>query len=232
MEIVLRNKFDEEASEIDLNSGAITSLQSNDIKTIVTNLVKDYDFVSVDNYDPFFLGTEVSEEIKLYAGSYDANLLTYLLEILELDFEFLERKTNTLSFTDKIYLNIIRNVLLGKDKLIFVDMFKYLDYKNQKKIVLLLNYLKEKDYYIIITSIDVDDLFKFSDYSIVWYKNLIDYGKTLDVYSEVDQLIKNKIPTPTLAEITYKAKRDKNVKLFYSKDVRDIIKDIYKHVQH
>ena len=230
MEIVLRNKYDEEASEIDLNAGTITSLQSNDVKTIVTNLVNDYDFIAIDNYNPFFLATEVSDEIKLYANNYDSNLLTYLLEILDLDFSFLDRKINTLSFTDKIYLNIIRSILKGKDKLIFVDMFKYLDYSNQKKIVLLLNYLKEKNYYIIITSIDVDDLFKYSDYSIVWYKQMIDYGKTLDVYSEVDVFVKNKITAPTLALITYKAKKDKNVKLFYSKDVRDIIKDIYKHV--
>ena len=230
MEIVLKNKYEEEASEIDLNAGAITSLQSNDVKTIVTNLVKDYNFIAIDNYNPFFLATEVSDEIKLYAPNYDSNLLTYLLEILDLDFSFLDRKINTLSFTDKIYLNIIRSILKGEDKLIFVDMFKYLDYSNQKKIVLLLNYLKEKNYYIIITSIDVDDLYKYSDYSIVWYKQMIDYGKTLDVYSEVDVLVKNKITAPTLALITYKAKKDKNVKLFYSKDVRDIIKDIYKHV--
>lgn len=230
MEIVLKNKYEEEASEIDLNAGAITSLQSNDVKTIVTNLVKDYNFIAIDNYNPFFLATEVSDEIKLYAPNYDSNLLTYLLEILDLDFSFLDRKINTLSFTDKIYLNIIRSILKGEDKLIFVDMFKYLDYSNQKKIVLLLNYLKEKNYYIIITSIDVDDLYKYSDYSIVWYKQMIDYGKTLDVYSEVDVFVKNKITAPTLALITYKAKKDKNVKLFYSKDVRDIIKDIYKHV--
>lgn len=230
MEIILRNKYDEEASEIDLQSGTITSLQSNDVKTIVNNLVSDYGFIAIDNYNPFFLANEVSDEIKLYAYNYDSNLLTYLLEILDLDFSFLDRKVNTLSFTDKIYLNIIRSILKGEDKLIFVDMFKYLDYSNQKKIVLLLNYLKEKNYYIIITSIDVDDLYKYSDYSIVWYKQMIDYGKTLDVYSEVDAFVKNKITAPTLAMITYKAKKDKNVKLFYSKDVRDIIKDIYKHV--
>jgi ABC-type Mn2+/Zn2+ transport system ATPase subunit len=109
-------------------------------------------------------------------------------------------------------------------------LFKYLDYKNQKKINLLLNYLKEKDYYIIITSYNVDYLFKFADYSLIWYKQVIDYGPTIDVYKEVEVLLKNRIPAPTLAQITYKAKKEKNVKLFYNKDVRDIIKDIYKHV--
>ena len=62
MEIVLRNKFSEEASDIDLESGVITSLQSNDVKTIVKNLVKDYDFISVDNYNPYFLGLTIDEQ--------------------------------------------------------------------------------------------------------------------------------------------------------------------------
>ncbi len=230
MEIILRNKYNEETSGIDIEEGAITSLQSNDIKTIVTNLKDEYGFATIDNFNPFFLGLTVREELYLHDKEYDNDLLYVLLEILELSDKFLDREINTLSYTDKLYLNIIRNLLTGNKKVIFVDMFKYFDYKNQKKIVLLLNYLKDKNYYIIITSIDVDDLYKNSDYSIIWYKQLIDYGKTDDVYNEVDVFIKNKVPAPTLALITYKAKRDKNVKLFYSKDVRDIIKDIYKHV--
>jgi len=230
MEIILRNKYNEETSEIDIEQGVITSLQSNDIKTIVTNLKDEYNFATIDNFNPFFLGLTVREELYLYDKEYDNDLLYVLLEILELSDKFLDREINTLSYTDKLYLNIIRNLLTGNNRVIFVDMFKYFDYKNQKKIILLLNYLKDKNYYIIITSIDVDDLYKNSDYSIVWYKQLIDYGKTDDVYNEVDMFIKNKVPAPTLALITYKAKRDKNVKLFYSKDVRDIIKDIYKHV--
>ncbi len=230
MEIILRNKYEEETSPIDLHEGVITSLQSNDIKTVVTNLKQDYDFVTVDNYNPFFLGLTTEDELKLYSKEYDIELLSILEEILELDDGFMSKPVNEMSYTDKIYLNIIRNLLLGRKEVIFVDMFKYLDYKNQKKVILLLNYLKEHDYYIIITSIDVDDLYKNSDYSILWYKQVIDYGKTEDVYNEVDVFIKNKIPAPTLPLITYKAKRDKNVKLFYSRDVRDIIKDIYKHV--
>ena len=65
MEIVLRNKFSEEASDIDLLSGVITSLQSNDVKTIVKNLVKDYNFISIDNFNPFFLGLRVKEVMNM-----------------------------------------------------------------------------------------------------------------------------------------------------------------------
>ena len=45
-----------------------------------------------------------------------------------------------------------------------------------------------------------------------------------------DILESNGIKVPTLIEITDLAKKNKNIKLFYHTDVRDIIKDIYKHV--
>ena len=46
----------------------------------------------------------------------------------------------------------------------------------------------------------------------------------------VKEIIKDKIvPIPYISEVTYLAK-NKKVKLSYHKDVRDIIKDIYKHV--
>ena len=45
-----------------------------------------------------------------------------------------------------------------------------------------------------------------------------------------DELMKeNVIPMPYITKVTYLAKK-KKVKLSYHKDVRDIIKDIYKHV--
>ena len=56
------------------------------------------------------------------------------------------------------------------------------------------------------------------------------YDKTEEIYSDVPTLNKYGLDVPTLSYITYKAKEEKNVKLFYSRDVRDIIKDIYKHV--
>ena len=41
---------------------------------------------------------------------------------------------------------------------------------------------------------------------------------------------RNKIDIPEIIEFTYLAKKQKNVKIDYHKDIRDIIKDIYKHV--
>ena len=45
-----------------------------------------------------------------------------------------------------------------------------------------------------------------------------------------DFLKKNRINITKIVEFTYLAKKKKNIKIDYHKDVRDIIKDIYKHV--
>ena len=154
----------------------------------------------------------------------------FVFDIFGLNDSFFDNKIEDLSYTEKVYLNIIRNLSLGNKKILFYDVYNYLDYANQKKIKNLLLYLKEKKYTIFITSKDVNVLYKLADYSILWNKNNFDYGKTDDLYTNVEKILKFNLEVPVLSLITYKALKNKNVKLFYSKDVRDVIKDIYKHV--
>ena len=55
-------------------------------------------------------------------------------------------------------------------------------------------------------------------------------GDTKDIFQRVDFLSRNKINIPEIVEFTYLAKKKKNVSIDYHSDIRDIIKDIYKHV--
>ena len=229
MEMILKDRFNEKKS-VDFKEGNITSIQSNYIKNILKNLSNDYSLIYINNNDLYFLGEDVSDEIELYNKVFDYSLILDILDILEVDNSFLKRKVDELSHTEKIYLNIIRNLSFDRKIVLFDDVFKYLDYGNQKKIKNLLMYLKEMMYVIIITSSDVNVLYKLAEYSVIWYKNFFEYGSCDDLYTNVEKLVKSRIAVPVLPLITYKAKVDKNVKLFYSKDVRDIIKDIYKHV--
>ena len=52
----------------------------------------------------------------------------------------------------------------------------------------------------------------------------------VDILTNIDFLNKNKIDIPDIVEITYLAYKKKKIKIDYHKDIRDIIKDIYKHV--
>lgn len=227
MEIILRNNY---KKKINAEEGTIISLQASNLNTIVNNLLNDYKFININNNQMYFVGENVYEEINLYNKIYNLSLINDVLNILGLDDSFFNKKIENLSYTEKIYLNIIRNLSLDNKKVLFYDVYNYLDYANQKKIKNLLLYLKDKKYIILITSNDVNVLYKLADYSVLWNKNNFEYSKTDDLYSDVEKLLKFKLEVPILSKITYKALKDKNIKLFYSKDVRDIIKDIYKHV--
>ena len=228
MEVILDNGF--KKKNVDLKTGNIISIQSNDIKNILKNLKNDYQFNYVCNKYLFFVGSTVIDELEKYVGEFSYLFLEELLHILDIDSSFLERKVNTLSYTEKLYLNLIRNLIDENKKVIFNNIFSVFDNYNQRKLINLLKYLKEKDYILIISSKDVNFLYKLSDYSIVWSKKCFEFDNTDDIYTNVELLLKNKFMVPVLPLITYKAKTEKDVKLFYSKDVRDIIKDIYKHV--
>ena len=55
-------------------------------------------------------------------------------------------------------------------------------------------------------------------------------GKTEEIYEKVGLLRKAGVKIPDIVSFTYLAKKEKKVKIEYHKDIRDIIKDIYKHV--
>ena len=55
-------------------------------------------------------------------------------------------------------------------------------------------------------------------------------GDTKEVYLDVDKLDKNGFDIPEIVKFVSIAKKKKNVKIDYHRDIRDLIKDIYKHV--
>ena len=207
---------------------SIISIHS-DNELIINNLIKDYDPIVIENNNLFFLGSTVIDEIQKYSKYPELNIVYDIIEILQLSKSFLDKKIEKLSITEKIYLNLLRNISKIDEMIIFKNIFLGLDLNNQKKYISIINYLKEK-YYVFITSEDVNVLYKYGEYSIISSKKTIKYDSTDKIYTNVQDLIDLNLDIPTLSYITYKAKEEKNVKLFYSKDVRDIIKDIYKHV--
>ena len=97
---------------------------------------------------------------------------------------------------------------------------------------MLLQRLKEQfGINIVLVSDDSNALYKYTN-NIIMTKNdnIIYQGDTYQGYQKVDFLRRNKIVVPEIREFTYLAKKIKSVKIDYHKDIRDIIKDIYKHV--
>ena len=153
------------------------------------------------------------------------------LKIVSLNID-LNRSIYSLSTSEKKHLQIAISLLSNPDILIIEEPFKDFDIKNEKKIILLLQKIKEQyKKTIIFVSDDSTMLYKYTNNIIIFRnKKIIVEGPTTEVFKRVDFLKRNKIEIPKIVEFTYLAKKNKFIKLDYHKDIRDIIKDIYKHV--
>ena len=232
MEIELKSNEERKRKDrnINIEDSLIITIDSCYLSDLKRDLEKKYKFSIIDNKDINFLGSTIREELDAYSGIYNKDVLIDLLNIFEYTESFLDKETKNLSHTEKIYVNLIRNLIQGNNRLLFINVTKYLDYNDKKLLIKIFNYLKSKNYYILITSEDVNSLYELGDFSLVWYKNYVVFDKTDVVYTNVEELLNNKINVPTLSLLTYKVEKEKKVNLFYRKDVRDTIKDIYKHV--
>ena len=125
MEIILRNNYNCK-KKINVEEGTIISLQASNLNAIVNNLLNDYKFININNNQMYFVGENVYEEINLYNKIYNLSLINDVLNILGLDDSFFNKKIENLSYTEKIYLNIIRNLSLDNKKVLFYCSFFFI----------------------------------------------------------------------------------------------------------
>lgn len=154
------------------------------------------------------------------------------LKIVGLEESLLKRNIITLSVSEKKLLQLAISLLSNPEIIIIDEPFKGLDKEIEKRVVMLFQRLREQfKKTIIISTNDSNQLYKHTT-EMLFIKNdqIILSGPTNEVYIRVDFLKRNKFEIPEIVEFTHLAKKKKNVKIDYHKDVRDIIKDIYKHI--
>ena len=207
--------------------------------TIEDKPYKNYDYknISIIDREKDFYTSKVIDEILFYAkirNYKNKNIkkeINEWLKIFNLDGTILKRTPHSLSKTEKYFIKIIANVIFEPQIIIFKDIMNDIDYNNKKIIKKIINDLKEKGCLVIITSMDSNILYELSEEVFIFNKgNLLTSGNVNDVYTNIDILINNKVDIPYFSKLTYKANKEKNANLFYRKDVRDVIKDVYKSV--
>ena len=154
---------------------------------------------------------DIKNELKKIKDSLKLSFLNHL---------DINRYINTLSTSEKTLLTISISLIFNPEIIILEDTYLGLDRKNTMKLNILFNKLID-DYNIKIILIDKDinKLYKYTNH--IYYNNKLIKNKDLyleDVDEETISFIK-------------KVKDMKNIKLTYYKDVRDIIKDIYKSIK-
>lgn len=154
------------------------------------------------------------------------------IRIVGLDEEILDRSLYQISSSEAKLLQIGISLLTNPDLIILVNPFKGIDGNNTKRIIILLRKLITKYHKtFVITSEDQELLYQYTDHLVIYINyRILKEGNTKQVYKRVDFLKKHKVNVPEIVEFTYLARKLKNVKIDYFDDIRDIIKDIYKHV--
>lgn len=153
-----------------------------------------------------------------------------LLNLVGLDENILSRNIHTLSSSERYLLSIAVNLIYEPKIILFKNVFCGLDRNSRKKIIVLIKNLREDNKIVIITNNDTNILYELTDEVILLDENTIyKSGSSDKIFTSAEIMKENVIPMPNITKVTYLAK-NKKVKLSYHKDVRDIIKDIYKHV--
>lgn len=161
-----------------------------------------------------------------------AKKLIDALKIVGLDSSLLDKNIYTLSTSETKLVQIAISLLSNPDIIILNNPFKCLDLKNRKKLMIIIKRLRDQHNktFVIITD-DTEILIQYADYSIIFINNsIIASDETMKLFKNVELLRKHKIEIPKIIEFSYEANKKKQAGIDYFKDVRDIIKDIYKHV--
>lgn len=185
--------------------------------------------------DVYFYTKTVQSEFKFlkeyYDISFDKEKIIDVLNQVGLDKTYVTKEIDKLSYTEKLQVYLALHLILSFDVFILEDIYCMFDLKIRKKIDLVLNELKMNEKIVLFSVSDVNVLYSMTDYvCFLTDDKLVGFGKTEDMFTKVAFLQRNHIDVPYLCLIPYLAKERKDVKLFYRTDVRDTIKDIYKHV--
>ena len=176
--------------------------------------------------DEFYL---VKKDIKINSNKYIEKIVSSL-NMVGLSKDYLDRKINTLSKSEKKLIQIALGLISNPGLIIFDNTLNSLDGNNSLRIKKLIEELK-KDYEKIIIFIDKDinNIYELSDQVIVMDDNFI-AGTNKEIFKNIDYFIDNKLEIPSIIKFIYESKKH-NIDLSYSKNIKELGKEVVKYVK-
>ena len=223
---------------INLNDNEINGIITDDKELIISLLNEkdkvsiiredfEYNYFDITIYD--YMNGEIEKRNLVLKDK--AKKIIDSLKIVGLNKIDITRCVVTLSESEKKLLQIAISLLSNPNIIVFEEPFNKLDTKSQKRLIIFFQMIKEKyNKTIIFITNNSEILYKYADYVVIIKNNKVISNGKKEIFEDVDLLTTNGVSIPEIVEFTYKAKKKYNIKIDYHNDIRDIIKDIYKHV--
>ncbi len=215
MAIVLKN----DKIDIKIDSNTIIGVMGKDYSKFLSSLSSD---------DIFYLDNRVSISNKKVSSILIGDNILDILKEYNLDNDFINKRVNELSHSEQKILKYILLIISNKKINIIDEPFMDLDYGHKKKIILLINKLIKNKKTVIIGSVNSNIIYSTCK-KVLFIKDKDYYYGDIDALQNKRTLKKYDVDMPDIVNFVSLAK-EKKIKIRYSYDIRDLIKDVYRNV--
>lgn len=155
------------------------------------------------------------------------------LKMVGLDMTYLDKNPNLLSHGEKRKVAIASILMINPSVLILDEPTIGLDPESKKSIIKLLRILKNRFHKtILIVSHDTDFLLSVVDDVVVLHdKHVVMQGDKYTVFKEIKKLKQYGVQVPKLISFSDFVLQKKKIRLGYRDEIKDLMKDIYRHVK-
>ena len=196
------------------------------IKLVPKEFVKEFPYDNISEYFRAYLmhygikTTNQEEKIKS------------AIKIIGLDESILKKQWHFLATGEQKKVQLALALLSNPDVILLEDPFSFFDAKEVVFLMRILERLKDKFHKtIVIASDNADLLYQYTKYLLVVDQNkLVIEGMTENVYFNQTEKIRRCAKIPQIVEFIQYVEKRKNIKLDHRKDVKDVMKDIYRQI--
>lgn len=217
---------------------------------ILSGLIKDYTGEVINSYEgrnmgyvfqnpeESFIFNNVREEISFGLKKYNYKIdmldkrIEDSLKMVGLDNSYLDRNPFDLSSGEKCLLALGVVLSLNPKLLIIDEPTLYLDNKNMEYLIKLIKKLKNNYHKtIIIFTSDIEFAIRLTDnYVILKNGKICSNGTSKDLLNNIPRLKSSGIEIPRIIEFINVVNKKKNINLDMTFDIKELMKDIYRHV--
>jgi ABC-type multidrug transport system ATPase subunit len=196
-----------------------------DTRTII-GVMGDYEkFIRIITGDDIYF----IDKIESLSNNLVSSLISNKDLLKEFDFEkYLNYKIKELSHSNQKLLQYLLMIQSNKKIIVIDEPFMDLDYGHKKKIILLINKLIKNKKTVIIGSVNSNIIYSTCK-KVLFIKDKDYYYGDIDALQNKRTLKKYDVDMPDIVNFVSLAK-EKKIKIRYSYDIRDLIKDVYRNV--